>query len=109
LRQHPEEAAQGLVNDPVLTGNVYRQPGTRIGQQPAPPVNADRAMQDGDGLMAERLAVGRPPGEADQGGTRPVPPRMSPHDLRLRTAAAHRNTPQMWGSGGRVPAEIVGP
>jgi hypothetical protein len=37
LWQHPEEAAQGLVNDPVLTADVDGQPGTGIGQQPPHP------------------------------------------------------------------------
>jgi hypothetical protein len=57
LGQHPEEAAQALVNDPVLTGDMDGQPGTGIGQQPASPVDADRPMQDGDGLVAEGDAV----------------------------------------------------
>jgi hypothetical protein len=94
LWQHPEEAAQGLVNDPVLTGDMDGQPGTGIGQQPAPPVDADRAMQDGDGLVAERNAVRCAPSEADQGRTRPVPRRIGPHDRRLRTVAVPRIPPR---------------
>jgi hypothetical protein len=93
LRHHPEKAAHGLVNDQVLAEIVRGQPGTGIGQQPAPPVDPDRAVQDGDGLVAERVAVLLARRQADQDRPRPVPPRMRPHGISLGAVAAPRIPP----------------
>jgi O-methyltransferase domain len=67
LRHHPEETAQFLVTDRVLVDFLDGHPGARIELQPGPSVDTDRAMRDGDGLAAERVAIRPAPRQADQG------------------------------------------
>ena len=85
-------------------------PGTGIELQPAPPVDADRAMQDGDGLIGGKTRCqAYHPARLAQGRTRPVPRRIRPHDLRLSLASTRTEIPLKCGvRGGRVPAVIVG-